>query len=152
MNLETYLKQLEDKLISAKQMIDTSSAFEQTRISNLLLLELLKSNAETVKLLCELNKISKPETFPEFWHDKFPVQTSTEALRVDKYPLKKGVTIKGDASNGVGIVYVGRNSNITSSDGYPLAVNQTVTIEIDDLSKVYVIGSAAGLYIEYVAV
>lgn len=52
-----------------------------------------------------------------------------------------------------GTIYVGTSTNVTSADGYPLvaAGDNAVEIAIDDPSKVWVIGAAAGQTYKWLA-
>lgn len=66
-----------------------------------------------------------------------PTQISTHKLRV-----VKSVTIKASLKN-KSIVCVGYGSNLTSTNGYVLEPGQQITIEIDELNKVWVVGGEA---------
>lgn len=60
---------------------------------------------------------------------------------------QKGVLIKADTNNS-GIVYIG-NSDVTAgsadaTDGFPLQPGESVQVEIDNVNRIYAIGSAAG--------
>ena len=52
-----------------------------------------------------------------------------------------------------GTIYVGTNSNVAAASGYPLASagDAVVEIAIDDPSKVWVIGAAAGQTYKWLA-
>jgi len=60
----------------------------------------------------------------------------------------KSVTIENPASNAV--VYVG-NDAVTAANGYRLQPGATVSLDIDDLNKVYVTGTV-GNVVSYIAV
>jgi len=60
----------------------------------------------------------------------------------------KSVTIENPSTNAV--VYVG-NDAVTAADGYRLQPGATVSLDIDDLNKVYVTGTA-GNVVSYLAV
>ena len=60
----------------------------------------------------------------------------------------KSVTLENVSTNDV--VYVG-NATVTVLNGYGLRAGATVSLDIDDLNKVYVIGTA-GNVITYIAV
>lgn len=64
-------------------------------------------------------------------------KASTLAIRA-----VKGVKIKADLGNGNN-VYVGHGSGVTSTNGYTLDAGEEVTIEVDSLDKVWVIGGVA---------
>ena len=61
--------------------------------------------------------------------------------------LRRGVTIKA-ASGNTNKVYVGlagvTPDSADATDGFPLSANDTVTIEVDDPYKVFVVGDVAG--------
>lgn len=54
----------------------------------------------------------------------------------------KGVKIKADLTN-ANNVYVGHDNTVSSTNGYTLDAGEEVTVEIDSLDKVWVIGGAA---------
>ena len=81
------------------------------------------------------------------------VQLTTVVLGETVF-LKRGVLIKA-ASTNTGVVYIG-HTNVTANsadltDGMPVAAGESVTIEIDEPSKLYVIASAAGQKVYWVA-
>jgi hypothetical protein len=88
------------------------------------------------------------ETVHGFRHGrKSAVGTTAVQLTTAAAHQSKGVQLKADAANS-GTVYVG-NSNVTAgttdaTDGFPLAGGEGLFVPVDDPSKVYVIGSAAG--------
>lgn len=60
------------------------------------------------------------------------------------------VTIKSLSTN-TGIVYVG-TSGVTTSTGFELLAGESVSLDVDNLTDVYVIGSASSQVIRYIAV
>jgi len=60
----------------------------------------------------------------------------------------KSVTIENISTNNV--VYIG-NATVTVANGYALRPGATVSLDINDLNKVYVIGTA-GNVVTYIAV
>lgn len=52
-----------------------------------------------------------------------------------------------------GTIYIGVNTNVTAANGYPIAAagDAVVEIAIDDPSKVWVIGAAAGQTYKWLA-
>ena len=122
-----------DKFRTFFEQADTPG--KQAELTNLLLLELLK-------IMSEERLVISIGTFPEFWHDKITLETYPQPLKKDTFPLKKGVTIKADNDN-TGTVYFGNNENLTSSNALRLEPGESWTLEIDDLCKVFIFGSAA---------
>ena len=69
-------------------------------------------------------------------------------LTTNATPLKRGVKIKAASANGANFLYVGlvgvtAGVAAPTTDGYQLAANAEVDIEIDDASRIYVIASAS---------
>jgi len=68
--------------------------------------------------------------------------------------LVAGIVIKADDAN-TSVVYVGESSSVAASagaaaSGFPLAAGQALVLNIDDASKIWLIGGAAGQ--NYVAI
>lgn len=68
-----------------------------------------------------------------------PVQLSSNQ------ELKFGVTVLAVAANAQ-TIYVG-NSGVTTSNGFPLAAGAGMTLAVDNLSKIYFVGSGSIRYI-----
>jgi hypothetical protein len=67
----------------------------------------------------------------------------------------RGVQLKAAATN-TGTLYVG-NSDVTAgtveaTDGFPLTAGEALFVPVDDPSKVYLIGSAAGQAVHYLVI
>jgi hypothetical protein len=73
------------------------------------------------------------------------VDTTAEKLTTTSFVALHGVLVKAANAN-TGIVYVGNRDvtagTVEATDGFELSAGQSVFIEIDDPSKVYVIASA----------
>jgi hypothetical protein len=88
------------------------------------------------------------ETVHGFDHGrKSSVGTTAVQLSATAYRATKGVQLKADAANS-STVYVG-NADLTAdtadaTDGFPLAAGEGLFVPVDDVSKVYVRGGAAG--------
>ena len=75
-------------------------------------------------------------------------------LTSTSFAAKKGVWVKGDAGNSTNFVFVGllgvtAGISAPTTDGYKLAVNAEHFFQIDDPSKLYVIGSTTGLAVNW---
>lgn len=86
---------------------------------------------------------------------KSSITTSAVQIIVSSTPAVVGVTVKA-ANTNTGTLYIG-NATITAgttdaTDGFELAGGEAVTIEIDDVNKLYAIGSAAGQKLYWTAV
>lgn len=83
------------------------------------------------------------------------VDTSAEQLTATSFHTRKGVVVKAADANS-GTIYVGNSSSVTANsadatDGFELGAGQSITIEIDDPSKIYVIASAANQKVFWLA-
>lgn len=54
---------------------------------------------------------------------------------------KTGVTIKADSANG-GKVYIGGSNGVATTTGFELVAGDSVTIPIEDVSKIWAIADA----------
>jgi hypothetical protein len=63
-------------------------------------------------------------------------------------PLARGVIVKIDGANS-GYVCVGFSAGVTTSTGFKMSPDELEDIDIDDLSKLWLIGSAAGQVISW---
>lgn len=68
------------------------------------------------------------------------VDQTAEQLSATSTALRDGVWVQALSTNS-GTLYIG-GSGVTTSTGYPLAAGASVFVPIDDLSKIYAIGSA----------
>ena len=76
----------------------------------------------------------------------------TSAAQVKNLPveLATGVLLKAIVGN-TGIIYVGFNASVTAANGFPLNPGDTIPLSIDSLEKVWIIGSAAGQVLAWIA-
>ena len=86
---------------------------------------------------------------------KSSIGTSAVAAVGSATPLDYGVVVKALAGNS-GTVYVGFDSSVTSSTGFPLAAGEVMFFEVAalagrDLAALYLIGSASGQAAAYFA-
>jgi hypothetical protein len=78
------------------------------------------------------------------------------ALSSASKPLTRGVQLRAGSGN-TGVVYVGSSSGVTAdvadaTDGFPLSPGDGVLIKVDDANKVFLIASAAGQKIFFLAI
>ena len=148
---EEYLEKVNKRLSWVERLTQQlSSTDERADITNGLLIELLKSEVEVIKLLTQISLKKDIKTYPEFFYAKILVGTVRIRVKDDVYPLQQGAVIKADNDN-TGTIYVGRE-DVTSSDGFRLEPGEAITIEIDDLSKVYAVASMADQNIHWMGV
>lgn len=86
---------------------------------------------------------------------KSSIGTSAVQLTASSTVVKIGITIKAANAN-TGIVYIG-NSSITAgttdaTDGFEIAGGESITLEVDNVNKIYAIGSATGQKVYWTAV
>jgi hypothetical protein len=96
------------------------------------------------------------ESLARFDHGrKSAIGTTAVQLTTTSAHAPRGVQIKASVANS-GTVYVG-NSDVTAgsadaTDGFPLGAGDALFLPIDDPSKVYLVGSAAGQIVFFVVV
>ena len=140
---ETFLKSIESKIHDIScNMTPEQDANPQTALL-----------FEITKLLFGIMKIStqsQVKTFPEFHYSKKKIDSHAVPLKKVSFPLQQGVTVKADNDNS-GTIYVGKE-HVTPSGGFRLEPGEAVTIEIDDLAKVFAIGSVDSQNIHWMGV
>lgn len=74
----------------------------------------------------------------------YQVDIPITAVQIDVSALtgRKSVTVKANGANTQN-VYIGKNSSVTSTNGFELAANEFVTMDITEAAKIYGI-SASG--------
>lgn len=75
--------------------------------------------------------------------------TVAEQLSSTSTLLAVGVWVKAAAAN-TNIIYVGSDSSVTTTNGYPLAAGESVFVSIDNLNKVWIYGGAAAQDCRYI--
>lgn len=86
-------------------------------------------------------QISK-RTWSKFYTNHSTVGAgANQQLTAQPYDLKYGVYVRALSTNG-NTVYVG-DSNVSASNGFPLAAGEDIWIPCEDATTVYVIGGAA---------
>lgn len=61
----------------------------------------------------------------------------------------QGIQLIADNAN-AGIVYIGSNSSVSASNGYPLIANDSVFLRLSDLNQIYMIADTASQKIRYI--
>ena len=89
-------------------------------------------------------RFSNPTSVKDFIHGQHSVTTSGTTMGSQE--LNSGVRIK---ANG-GSIFVG-GSNVTTTNGYPLANGEEAFIDVDSMSKVYVRAASTGFTAEFLA-
>lgn len=104
--------------------------------------------------ISEIKKVIDPVqitvTEADFSHNQVEVGTTAVQLTGTSTPCKKGVLVKALSTNG-DKVYVGK-SGVTTGTGYELIAEDTVTIEVDNVNKVYAIAGAASQKVSWIGV
>jgi len=78
------------------------------------------------------------------------VGTTAVQLTSTSTPLNFGIVVKADPNNS-GNVYVG-DSSVSTSNGYLLTPGESISFEIDDVSKVYVVADTDNQKIYWIGV
>ena len=79
---------------------------------------------------------------PDFAYGQITVGTTETQLTTVSTPCRKGVLVKAISTN-TGIVYIGK-TGVTTISGYELTAGEAVSIEIDNVNKIFAIASVAG--------
>ena len=80
----------------------------------------------------------KETAFSEFKTGQLTVGETAVQLATSPTRLYRGVTIVADESNS-GTVVVGNSNHVTTSTGFPLLAGESVTVNVDDAAKVWLI-------------
>lgn len=89
-------------------------------------------------------------TQSDFFHNQTSIETEATQLIEASTPCVKGVLVKALSTN-TDKVYVGK-SGVTTANGYELTLGETVTIEVDDVNKVYAIAASGTQKVAWVGV
>lgn len=92
----------------------------------------------------------------QFYHqEKTSIGGTALQLSATAIELQVGIEIRADAANGANFIYVGKSTvtagGTDTTDGFKLAAGERVFVAIDDVSKVWVIGSTTGLAVTWIA-
>lgn len=93
---------------------------------------------------------------PTFSHGaKSSIGTTAVQMKASSVPANNGVMVKADSANS-GKVYVGSSSGVTNgssdtTDGFQLSAGDGVVITIDNANDIWLIGSAAGQKVYWIA-
>jgi hypothetical protein len=87
--------------------------------------------------------------------EKTSIGATALQLVAASLPIQVGIEIRADAANGAAFIYVG-NSDVTAggtdaTDGFKLAAGERLFLAVDDVFKVWVIGSTTGLAVSWIA-
>jgi hypothetical protein len=74
-----------------------------------------------------------------------PTSSVTAIQLGSSQALHFGVTVLAKSTN-TGVIYVG-NSGVTTSNGFPLAAGAGLDLAINNLDKIYIVGSGTVQYI-----
>lgn len=85
---------------------------------------------------------NNPTARPEFKVGAGSVGTTAAQLSDLGFKAYDKVKIKAGLTN-AGTVFVGHNNGVTTSNGYPIDAGEVVEVEVDDVSKIWVIADQA---------
>jgi len=94
-------------------------------------------------------RYSQPSSVMEFFTGSVTVGTTANNL-FGTTNLNSGVRIKADAANAE-TVFIGSTVGLTASNGFKLAANEEVFIDVDSLNKVYHISTGGGETLSFIA-
>ena len=87
---------------------------------------------------------------PDFAYGQTTIGTIETQLIAVSTPCKKGVLVKALSIN-TGIVYIGK-IGVTTTTGYELTAGEAVTVEVDDVNKIFGVADAAGQKVSWIGV
>lgn len=112
------------------------------------------ANTLTDILVDSISIRSRPDTSAptarKMYHGKTTVTTAGTEVPITTAKRIRAINVKARSVN-TGLIYVGING-VSSSDGYELAAGESVTIELDDSSKVYVDSAVNGEGVTWIAI
>lgn len=91
-------------------------------------------------------RFSNPTSVKGFIHGHHSVTTSGTTMGDQE--LSSGVRIKGDVSGDP--IFVG-GPDVSTENGYELANNEEVFIDVDSMNKVFVVSASAGSTAQFIA-
>lgn len=85
------------------------------------------------------------EGLPTFKTSQQTVGISAVQLTVSPLTNRSGVSIKAIIPTSTDIIYIGNSSSVTSSNGFPLFNNDSVSMDLTGSQQIWAIGSTTGL-------
>ena len=79
-----------------------------------------------------------------------PPINSSSATQLSANTLQSGVHFKSDLVNTSGTIFIGSGTAVTGGNGYPLYNGDQIFIETDNLNKIFISATAAGLTLYYI--
>ncbi len=79
---------------------------------------------------------------------KTTVSTAGTAVPLSSSTAIKSVTVRAATTN-TGLIYIG-SSSVSSANGFQLSPDETVSLDIDNLSKAYADTATNGNYVTYI--
>ena len=86
----------------------------------------------------------------DFVYGQTTISTIETQLVVISIPCRRGVLIKALSTN-TGIVYIGK-AGVTVASVYELTAGETVSIEIDNVNKIFAVADAIGQKVSWIGV
>ncbi len=155
-NLAT-LYDLEQELTNIKGFVSTTSSHapKLTSLDTTLSTHTAKLNSidtDTGNMSTTLNAIETAvEVETSFKNGTETIGTTAGVLTSTNHSSSKGVTLSVEMSN-VGTIYIGYDSTVTSSNGFPLEAGDSMYIPIDNPNKIYCVASQSGQDIYWFAI
>lgn len=79
------------------------------------------------------------------WDHKRVIVNTTPAVQVSSLAASPGKAIVFKANPGnSGVIYLGKDSTVTTATGFPLAAGDVLTLDVDNANRVWAIASDAG--------
>ena len=96
------------------------------------------------------SKFGQPTSQPRIYTGQFNPSSPLGSTFSGHQPLNSGVRLNPEVDGQ--LIYIGHNSSVgTSGENGGYNLDGEVFIDVDDLEKVFVVGSAAGATVSYIA-
>ena len=96
------------------------------------------------------SKFGQPTSQPRIYTGQFNPSTPLGSTFASSTPLNSGVRLNPEVDGQ--FIYIGHNSSVgTSGDNAGYNLDGEVFIDVDNLEKVFVVASAAGATVSYIA-
>ena len=96
------------------------------------------------------SKFGQPTSQPRIYTGQFNPSSPLGSTFSGHQPLNSGVRLNPEVEGQ--LIYIGHNSSVgTSGENAGYNLDGEVFIDVDDLEKVFVVGSAAGATVSYIA-
>ncbi|MEM4531048.1 MAG: hypothetical protein QXY39_04200 [Thermofilaceae archaeon] len=139
--LQTLIQKSDDTISRLESIIQNTSTVIQNTANTVNKLDTVIQHASDTA-----TKLGNRAASPK--HGQVTVGTSVVQLPNVSIPAGFTVVIRADLAN-TGVIYIGE-SDVSASNGFPLAAGDAVLLRIDNLNRVYAVASADNQKLAYI--